>query len=175
MAKYAPRNAEGDHRILKDDPEAIALLKDEHHRFRELFDKAEDAEGEALVPIARELCLRLAVHMTIEEELLYPAVKDLGDEEKDEVDEGIVEHASGKALCAEIEQLDGFCSTSMMCDRSTGRAVVSTTYDSQDAMERSRDAARSLRTALLRDLGADQLDVGEFELAIARLRVPELA
>jgi hypothetical protein len=107
MAKYAPRNSEGDHRILKDDPEAIALLKDEHHRFRELFDKADRVEGEALVPIARELCLRLVVHMTIEEELLYLAVKGLGDEEKDEVDEGIVEHASGKALCAEIEQLDG--------------------------------------------------------------------
>lgn len=75
----------------------------------------------------------------------------------------------------EIEQLDGFCSTSMMIDRDSGRAVVSTTYDSRDAMERSRDTARSLRTALLRDLGADQLDVGEFELAIARLRVPEMA
>jgi quinol monooxygenase YgiN len=75
----------------------------------------------------------------------------------------------------EIEQLDGFCSTSLMSDRATGRAVVSTTYDSQDAMERNRDQARSLRTALLRDLGADQLDVGEFELAIAHLRVPEMA
>jgi hemerythrin-like domain-containing protein len=107
MGKYAPRNDEGDHRIKSDDPQAIALLKDEHHRFRELFDKAEDAEGEALVAVAREVTLRLAVHMTIEEELLYPALKGLGDEEKDEVDEGIVEHASGKALCAEIEQLDG--------------------------------------------------------------------
>jgi len=75
----------------------------------------------------------------------------------------------------EIEQLDGFCSTSLMSDRASGRAVVSTTYDSQDAMERSRDTARSLRTALLRDLGADQLDVGEFELALAHLRVPEMA
>ncbi|BBY66510.1 hypothetical protein [Mycolicibacterium helvum] len=75
----------------------------------------------------------------------------------------------------EIEQLDGFCSTSLMCDRMSGRAVVSTTYDSHEAMERSRDAARSLRTALLRDLGADQLDVGEFELALAHLRVPEMA
>lgn len=107
MGKYAGRNGEGDHRIKSDDPKAIALLKQEHHRFRELFDKAEDSEGEALVPIAREICLRLAVHMTIEEEILYPAVKDLGHEERDEVDEGIVEHASGKALCAEIEQLDG--------------------------------------------------------------------
>jgi hemerythrin-like domain-containing protein len=107
MGKYAPRNEKGDHRIKSDDPRAIALLKEEHHKFRELFDKAEKAEGEALVPIVREICLRLSVHMTIEEELLYPAVKRLGEEEKDEVDEGIVEHASGKALCAEIEQLDG--------------------------------------------------------------------
>ncbi|TDO17188.1 antibiotic biosynthesis monooxygenase [Mycobacterium sp. BK086] len=75
----------------------------------------------------------------------------------------------------EIEQLDGFCSTSLMSDRTTGRAVVSTTYDSGEAMERSRDQARSLRTALLRDLGADQLDVGEFELSLAHLRVPEMA
>mgnify|MGYP001806196767 CR=1 FL=1 len=75
----------------------------------------------------------------------------------------------------EIEALDGFCSTSLMSDRVTGRAVVSTTYDSQDAMERSRDAARSLRTALLRDLGADQIDVGEFALTLAHLRVPEMA
>jgi hemerythrin-like domain-containing protein len=107
MGKYTERNEKGDHRIKSDDPKAIALLKEEHHKFRELFDKAEDAEGKALVPVAREICMRLAVHMTIEEELLYPAVKKLGTEEKDEVDEGIVEHASGKALCAEIEQLDG--------------------------------------------------------------------
>lgn len=107
MGKYAERNEKGDHRIKSDDPKAIALLKDEHHKFRALFDRAEDAKGEALVPIAREICLRLSVHMTIEEELLYPAVKNLGNEEKDEVDEGIVEHAAGKILAAEIEQLDG--------------------------------------------------------------------
>lgn len=75
----------------------------------------------------------------------------------------------------EIEQLEGFCSTSLMSDRASGRAVVSTTYDSRDAMERTRDQARSMRTSLLRDLGADQQDVGEFELAIAHLRVPEMA
>lgn len=43
------------------------------------------------------------------------------------------------------------------------------------AMNRTRDQARSLRTACLRDLGADQFDVGEFELVIASLRVPEMA
>lgn len=79
------------------------------------------------------------------------------------------------SVLPEIERLEGFCSTSLMSDRASGRAVVSTTYDSREAMERTRDQARSLRTALLRDLGADQEDVGEFELTIAHLRVPEMA
>ena len=49
--------------------------------------------------------MRLGVHMAIEEEILYPAVKPvIGD---GEVNEGIVEHAAGKVLIAEIEQLDG--------------------------------------------------------------------
>lgn len=107
MGKYAPRNDEGDHRIKSDDPQAIALLKDEHHQFRKLFDAAEEQDGDALKATSDEICLRLAVHMTIEEEILYPAVRDLGDDERDEVNEGTVEHASGKALVAEIEQLDG--------------------------------------------------------------------
>jgi len=73
-----------------------------------------------------------------------------------------------------VEEFEGFCSSSLMIDRDSGRAVLSATYDSHEAMERSRDAARSLRTSRLRDLGADQLDVGEFQLTIAHLRVPEM-
>ncbi|KUI36142.1 hypothetical protein AU195_04610 [Mycobacterium sp. IS-1496] len=74
-----------------------------------------------------------------------------------------------------IEQLEGFCSASLMIDRASGRAVSSVSFDSMGAMNRTRDQARALRTARLRDLGADQLDVGEFELTIASLRVPEMA
>lgn len=103
--KYAARNSEDLHRIADDDPRAIALLKDEHHRFRELFDAAEAAGDDSRVAIARELCMRLAVHMTIEEEILYPALKPvLG---SDEINEGIVEHAAGKVLIVEIENLTG--------------------------------------------------------------------
>ncbi|HUL99869.1 MAG TPA: hypothetical protein VLU24_10770, partial [Mycobacterium sp.] len=73
-----------------------------------------------------------------------------------------------------LEELEGFCSASLLIDRSSGRAVSSVSFDSVGAMDRNREQARSLRTARLRELGADQLDVGEFELAIAHLRVPEL-
>ena len=53
--------------------------------------------------------------------------------------------------------------------------MSSATFDSRDAMERNREQARELRNARTRELGADVLDVGEFELAIAHLRVPEMA
>ena len=74
-----------------------------------------------------------------------------------------------------LEDLEGFCSSSLLIDRSSGRAVSSTTFDSRDAMERNREHAKELRNTRTRELGADILDVGEFELALAHLRVPELA
>jgi len=103
--KYGARNEQGKHAIAADDPLALSLLKQEHHIFRALFDEAEDSSPERLLEIARELCMRLTVHMTIEEETLYPALKPVIGE--DEVNEGIVEHQSGKRIIAELEQLDG--------------------------------------------------------------------
>lgn len=73
-----------------------------------------------------------------------------------------------------LENLEGFCSASLLINRSTGRAVSSATFDSRDAMDRNRDEASELRNARTRELGADVLDVGEFELALAHLRVPEM-
>lgn len=74
-----------------------------------------------------------------------------------------------------MEDLEGFCSASLLLDRASGRAVSSATFDSAEAMDRNRDQARALRTDRLRDLSADQLNVGEYELALAHLRVPEMA
>jgi heme-degrading monooxygenase HmoA len=73
-----------------------------------------------------------------------------------------------------LENLEGFCSSSLLMDRSSGRAVSSTTFDSREAMERNREQAKELRNRRTRELGADVLDVGEFELALAHLRVPEM-
>jgi quinol monooxygenase YgiN len=74
-----------------------------------------------------------------------------------------------------LENLEGFCSASLMVDRASGRAVSSVVYDSIDAMQRTREQAGALRAKTTRDAGAEVLDVGEFELAIAHLNVPEMA
>jgi heme-degrading monooxygenase HmoA len=74
-----------------------------------------------------------------------------------------------------LEDLEGFCSASMLMNHSSGRAVSTATFDSREAMETNREQAKELRNTRSREMGADVLDVGEFELAIAHLRVPEMA
>ncbi len=79
------------------------------------------------------------------------------------------------SVLPEMENLDGFCSASLMVDHPACRRAVScSSFDSMDAMARNRDRATELRSRRVRDLGAEVLDVAEFELAIAHLRVPEL-
>jgi heme-degrading monooxygenase HmoA len=79
------------------------------------------------------------------------------------------------SVLPELENLEGFCSASLMVDHpACRRAVACSTFDSMDAMARNRDRATELRSRRVRDLGAEVIDVAEFELAIAHLRVPEL-
>lgn len=79
------------------------------------------------------------------------------------------------SVLPELENLDGFCSASLMVDHPACRRAVScSTFDSMDAMARNRDRATELRSRRVRELGAEVIDVAEFELAIAHLRVPEL-
>ncbi len=79
------------------------------------------------------------------------------------------------SVLPEMEDLDGFCSASLMVDYPACRRAVScSTFDSMDAMARNHDRANELRSRRVRELGAEVIDVAEFELAIAHLRVPEL-
>lgn len=76
-------------------------------------------------------------------------------------------------LLPQLEVIPGFCSASLLVDRDTGRATSTVTYESRTSMERSRPEARRLRDEAMRILPAEIHDVGEFELALAHLHVPE--
>ncbi|ORB65937.1 hypothetical protein [Mycobacterium scrofulaceum] len=79
------------------------------------------------------------------------------------------------SVLPEMQDLDGFCSASLLVDHPACRRAVScSTFDSMDAMARNRDRATELRSRRVRELGAEVVDVAEYELAIAHLRVPEL-
>ena len=73
-----------------------------------------------------------------------------------------------------VEQLEGFCSTSLFVDRAAGRSCLTATYDSPEAMMSTRNAAMGLRADLVQQIGIKVTEIGEFSLAVAHLDVPEL-
>jgi quinol monooxygenase YgiN len=74
-----------------------------------------------------------------------------------------------------VQELEGFCSGSMLIDREAGRAVGTVIYDTREQLESSRDATAQIREGVIGELGARLDEVAEMEVALAHLHVPELA
>jgi hypothetical protein len=81
--------------------DAIAMLKADHRKVEELFEKYEKSRGKK-AEIAKTICLELIVHSMLEEEIFYPACREAGVED-DMLDEAAVEHDGAKVLIAELD------------------------------------------------------------------------
>ncbi|NWK98586.1 hemerythrin [Sphingobium lactosutens] len=81
--------------------DAIALLKADHRKVTDLFDKFDATTSKAKQKtLATEICTELVIHTIIEEELFYPALK--GKIDSDLLDESYVEHDGAKLLISQI-------------------------------------------------------------------------
>jgi hemerythrin superfamily protein len=81
--------------------DAIEMLKSDHRRVEQLFDKYEQARRRAeKSKLARQICLELTVHAELEEGIFYPACREHVDDPL--LDEAQVEHDTAKILVAEI-------------------------------------------------------------------------
>jgi heme-degrading monooxygenase HmoA len=78
-------------------------------------------------------------------------------------------------LLPALEDLNEYCSASLLVNRESGRVVTSVAYDSLDALQRNRDQIAQIKASASRDSGAEFLEEQDFELTIAHLRVPEMA
>jgi hypothetical protein len=74
-----------------------------------------------------------------------------------------------------FQAADGFCSASLMIDRAGGRWVGTMVFESREAMEATRNDARSIRERVANELEASVDNVEEMEMAFAHLHVPEMA
>lgn len=74
-----------------------------------------------------------------------------------------------------LQEMEGFCSASLMIDREAGRVVGTAAFDSREALEATRDAAMGLREKVAGDLGATIDRIEEMEVVFAHLHVPEMA
>jgi hemerythrin-like domain-containing protein len=91
-------------------PNAIEMLKSDHHKVKELFRQYEAAGNRAYQKkkgIAEEVFTELEIHTTLEEELFYPAMKRKTDQDgKDLVAEAMEEHHVVTTLMEELKGLD---------------------------------------------------------------------
>jgi hemerythrin superfamily protein len=90
-------------------PDAIKMLTAEHKEVKALFEEYDalvESDGEAAdkQALAQEICTRLTVHATVEEEIFYPRAREVLGGHEDLIDEADVEHTTAKGLIAQIEQ-----------------------------------------------------------------------
>ena len=71
------------------------------------------------------------------------------------------------------EETEGFCSNSLLVDRQEGRSSSTVVLESREAMARTRDQFTTLREEFVTKMGMEILEVAEFDMALAHLRVPE--
>jgi heme-degrading monooxygenase HmoA len=74
-----------------------------------------------------------------------------------------------------LDELQGFCSGSLLVDRASGRGVAAATFDNAEAIERNTDQLDRIKATGSQEANAEVLDQCDFELAVAHLRVPEMA
>jgi quinol monooxygenase YgiN len=77
-------------------------------------------------------------------------------------------------LIPKMEDLPGFCSVSLLADRTHGRTATAVTYESRAAMDRANEQASAMREEFTRAIGMEITEMAEFDLVIAHLQVPEL-
>jgi hemerythrin superfamily protein len=89
---------------------ATDLLKKDHESVKKMFadfEMADKAQQKRSL-LAQEICETLRVHAAIEEELFYPAVREVRDKQaKFDVEEALQEHKQIKAAMADIIKADG--------------------------------------------------------------------
>jgi heme-degrading monooxygenase HmoA len=71
------------------------------------------------------------------------------------------------------EETPGFCSNSLLANRRDGRCASAVVFDSREAMTHTRDQFTTLREEFTQRMRMEILEVAEFDLALAHLRVPE--
>ncbi|GER11459.1 Hemerythrin HHE cation binding domain protein [compost metagenome] len=91
------------------EPDACSLLDTDHKNVKKMFAAYEElasskaaSASEKKRDLALQICMELTVHTQLEEEILYPAVRE-AIKETELLDEAEVEHASAKDLIAQIQ------------------------------------------------------------------------
>ncbi len=140
--------------------DAIVLLKEEHKEIRALFRKFEQTGGDASTrqgQIVDSILEALTVHTYLENELMYPRVRELLPDLGDDVLESYEEHHIADVLCSELAALspdsDRFHAKTMVLIESVTHHMDE---EEQDWFPKVRDG---LGRKKLQELGAEMIEL----------------
>jgi hypothetical protein len=72
-------------------PDVITLIENDHRVLEEVFVNIEAAEGDTR-PLLEQVAELLIPHSKAEEQVVYPAIKQIAPDEDSDVDDGVEEH-----------------------------------------------------------------------------------
>lgn len=105
-AKQSTSHSAASSRSKAAGPDAIKLLKADHAEVSSMFEKYENGRlsADRKQKLARQICAALTIHAQIEEEIFYPAAREVETRDTEPLlDEAEIEHGSLKELIADIE------------------------------------------------------------------------
>lgn len=82
----------------------------------------------------------------------------------DRLDDGIA--LVNDELMSMVTDIDGCMGLSLLADRSSGRCIATSSWESEEAMRASDEQLRPVRQRLLETLGGDGHEIQEWEIAI---------
>ncbi|TCM34439.1 hypothetical protein [Kribbella sp. VKM Ac-2568] len=82
----------------------------------------------------------------------------------DRIDDGIA--LVNDELMSMMTDIDGCVGLSMLVDRSSGRCIATSSWETEEAMRASNEQLQPVRQRLLETLGGDGLEVQEWEIAV---------
>ena len=90
-------------------PKPTEMLREDHEKVKELFERFEEADEAEQQEIANTAMQEIQIHSTLEEEIFYPAAREVleqsGEEESETLDESLEEHHVVDLIMAELKKM----------------------------------------------------------------------
>lgn len=154
--------------------DAISLLRADHRKVDALFERFERTTDRAVKlrrEIVDEIIEELAKHAMVEEQFLYPALRERVPDEEDMVLQALEEHHVAKWLLLELHKLDAGA------ERFAAKVTVLTENIRHHVKEEERELFKLMKAAFTReeleDLGAMMEDAKAFAPTRPHPRAPD--
>ena len=88
--------------------DALSMLKADHDKVKKMFkdfEKLDSDESQEKAELVRMACAELKIHSQLENELVYPAIREAIDDD-DLMDEALVEHQAAEELISQLERME---------------------------------------------------------------------